>query len=137
MLYALVLPDRPFKHDALPGIPYRPLKRHPGNHHPTSNYRLISKETVGANHVEMLIGIIEKNHGASPHADPGIEQICYLLEGTAVAEVDGRRKEMVPGDCCYFPADIPHVFTATSDTPVKLMVIYSPPYCEELAKVIR
>jgi hypothetical protein len=35
---------------------------HPANHHGTSNYRLISEETVGARHVEMLIGIIEKNH---------------------------------------------------------------------------
>jgi quercetin dioxygenase-like cupin family protein len=110
---------------------------HPANHHGTSNYRLISEETVGARHVEMLIGIIEKNHGALPHAHPGIEQICYLLEGTAIAEVDGQRKEMVPGDCCFFPADIPHVFTATSDTPVKLMVIYSPPYGEDPTKVIR
>jgi quercetin dioxygenase-like cupin family protein len=110
---------------------------HPANHHGTSNYRLISEETVGARHVELLIGVIEKNRGALPHAHPGIEQVCYLLEGTAIAEVDGQRREMVPGDCCFFPADVPHVFTATSDTPVKVMVIYSPPYGEDPAKVIR
>ncbi|MBP6019315.1 MAG: cupin domain-containing protein [Burkholderiaceae bacterium] len=109
----------------------------PANHHGTNNYRLISEETVGAKHVEMLIGIIEKNQGALPHAHPGIEQICYLLEGTATAEVMGERRDMVAGDCCFFPAGEPHVFTATSDTPVKLMVIYSPPYGEDPKKVIR
>ena len=58
----------------------------------------------------MLIGVIEKNRGALPHAHPGIERVCYLLEGTAVAvaEVNGERRDMVPGDCVFFPADIPH-----------------------------
>ena len=110
---------------------------HPANHHGTSNYRLISEETVGAKQVEVLIGVIQKNSGALPHAHPGIEQVGYLLEGTAVVEVGGERREMVPGDCCFFPADVPHVFTATSDTPVKLMVIYAPPYGEDPKKVIR
>lgn len=113
-------------------VPY-----HPSNHHGTSNYRLISKETVGAKRVEVLIGVIEKDQGAMRHAHPGIEQVCYLLEGTAVAEVAGERKQMVPGDCVFFPADVSHVFTATSDKPVKLMVIYTPPYGEDPAKVIR
>ena len=30
-----------------------------------------------------------------------------------------------------------HTFTVTSDTPVKLLVIYSPPYGESPDKVIR
>ncbi|MFW8566379.1 cupin domain-containing protein [Orrella sp. 11846] len=109
----------------------------PANHEGTKNYRIISPETVGAQHLEVLIGVIEKNQGALPHAHPDMEQVCYLLEGTAVAEVCGERREMVPGDCCFFPAGEPHVFTATSDEPVKLMVIYSPPYGEDPAKVIR
>lgn len=110
---------------------------HPANHQGTTNYRFISPETVGAKNVEVLLGVIEKNQGAHPHAHPGIEQVCYLLEGRAIAEVGGEKKEMGPGDCVFFPADTMHVFTAISDTPVKLLVIYSPPYGEDPAKVIK
>ena len=109
----------------------------PANHHGTNNYRVISEETVGAKHVEVLIGVIEKDQGALPHAHPDLEQVCYLLEGTAVAEVGGVRKEMVPGDFVFFPANEKHIFTATSEDPVKLLVIYTPPYGEDPAKVIR
>jgi quercetin dioxygenase-like cupin family protein len=110
---------------------------HPANHQGTTNYRLISEQTVGARQLEVLVGVIERNSGALPHSHPGIEQVCYLLEGTAVAEVEGERREMIAGDCCFFPADTPHVFTATSLKPVRLLVIYSPPYGEDPAKIVR
>ena len=109
----------------------------PANHHGTTNYRLISKETVGAEHLEVLLGVIEKNAGALPHAHPDMEQVCYLLEGNATVEIEGVKQDMVAGDCCFFPANVRHTFIATSDTPVKLLVIYSPPYGEDPAKVIR
>ncbi len=110
---------------------------HPANHTGTTNRRLIGADNVGARHVEVVLGVIEKGRGADPHAHPGMEQVCYLLEGTATAEVAGERCEMKPGDACYFPADEMHKFTATSYTPVKVLVIYSPPYGESAAKVRR
>jgi mannose-6-phosphate isomerase-like protein (cupin superfamily) len=45
--------------------------------------------------------------------------------------------EMRAGDTCFFPADVMHVFTVTSDTPARLLVIYAPPYGESPDKVIR
>ena len=110
---------------------------HPANHTGTTNYRLIGPETVGANQVEVVLGVIEKGQGALPHSHPGIEQVCYLLEGRARAEVDGQTRELGPGDCCFFPADLRHTFTVTSDTPVKVLVIYSPPYGESPEKVVK
>lgn len=109
----------------------------PANHHHTSNQRLIGPETVGARQMEVLLGTLHKGGGALPHAHPGIEQACHLLEGTAHVEVAGESFDMVPGDTCFFPADAMHVFTVTSETPVKLLVIYSPPYGESPDKVIR
>jgi mannose-6-phosphate isomerase-like protein (cupin superfamily) len=109
----------------------------PANHTGTVNRRLISKETVGAKYVEVLLGVIEKNQGALPHAHPGIEQVCYLLSGSADVEVEGERGQMKPGDCCYFPPDKKHVFTVTSDEPARLLVIYTPPYEEHPDRVIR
>jgi len=110
---------------------------HPANHVGTLNKRLIGPETVGARQLEVLVGNIEKGKGALPHAHPGIEQVCYLLQGRAVAEVGGQRQEMAPGDCCFFPADAMHTFTVVSDEPVRVLVIYSPPYEEREDRVIR
>jgi len=112
----------------------------PANHTGTRNFRLIGPETVGAKQVEMLIGEVERGKGALPHAHPGIEQVCYLLEGEAHVEVnDGRSSEkfeMRPGDTCFFPADAKHLFVATTPK-VRVMVIYAPPYGEDPKKVRR
>jgi len=110
---------------------------HPANHTGTTNRRLIGPENVGAKQVEMLLGVIEKGQGALPHAHPGIEQVCYLLEGTATAQVGDEAFEMRAGDSCFFPADVMHIFTVTSDTPARLLVIYAPPYGESPNKVIQ
>ncbi len=108
----------------------------PANHTGTRNFRLVGPETVGAKQVEVLIGELERGKGALPHAHPGIEQVCYLLEGEAHVEVGGEKFEMKPGEACFFPADTMHLFIATSDR-AKVMVIYSPPYAEDPKKVIR
>ena len=84
-----------------------------------------------------VIGVIEKGAGAERHAHPGIEQVCYLLEGTAVVELDGERCELRAGDACYFPADRMHKLTATSEQPVKVLVVYTPPYGESPDRVIK
>jgi mannose-6-phosphate isomerase-like protein (cupin superfamily) len=110
---------------------------HPANHTGTVNHRLISPETVGSQRIELLHGTVSKGQGALPHAHPDIDQICYVLAGRALAEVDGQKKEMGPGDCCFFPAKMPHIFTAISEEPVKVLVIYSPPYMENPAHVTR
>jgi quercetin dioxygenase-like cupin family protein len=108
----------------------------PANHSGTKNFRLIGPETVGAQQVEVLIGEIERGKGALPHAHPGIEQVCYLLQGAAQVEVAGEKFEMQPGEACFFPADARHLLIVTSER-AKLMVIYAPPYGEDPAKVRR
>jgi len=108
----------------------------PANHTGTRNVRLIGPETVGAKQLEVLIGDIERGKGALPHSHPGIEQVCYLLEGEAHVEVAGERFEMKAGEACFFPADATHIFIVTSER-AKVMVIYAPPYGEDPAKVKR
>jgi len=108
----------------------------PANHTGTRNFRLIGPETVGATNLEVLIGEVERGKGALPHAHPGIEQVCYLLEGNAHVEVAGEKFEMAPGEACFFPADAPHLFIVTSEH-ARVMVIYSPPYGENPAKAVR
>jgi len=108
----------------------------PANHVGTRNFRMIGAETVGAKQLEMLIGEVERGKGALAHAHPGIEQVCYLLEGAAHVEVAGEAFEMAPGEACFFPPDAPHVFTVTSER-AKVMVIYAPPYEENPARAVK
>ena len=110
---------------------------HPANHTGTLNKRLISPDTVNSRQLEVLVGQIEPGKGALPHAHPGIEQVCYMLQGRAIAEVDGQRQELQPGDCCFFPADMMHTFTVVGDEVVRVLVIYTPPYEESADRVIR
>lgn len=109
----------------------------PANHTGTSNQRLIGADNVGARQMEVVLGTLSRGGAALPHAHPGIEQACYLLSGTARAEVAGESFDMVPGDMCFFPAGQMHVFSVTSEEPVKLLVIYSPAYGESPDKVVR
>lgn len=108
----------------------------PANHTGTKNFRLIGPETVGAKQVEVLIGEVERGKGALPHAHPGIEQVCYLLEGEAHVEVAGEKFEMKPGEACFFPPEAVHLFIVTSEK-ARVLVIYSPPYGEDPKKVVR
>jgi uncharacterized RmlC-like cupin family protein len=112
----------------------------PANHTGTRNFRLIGPETVGARQVEVLLGEVERGKGALPHAHPGIEQVCYLLEGSAHIEVGGEvgveKFELAPGEACFFPPDTPHVVTVTSER-ARILVIYAPPYGEDPAKTTR
>jgi mannose-6-phosphate isomerase-like protein (cupin superfamily) len=101
----------------------------PANHTGTRNFRLIGPETVGARQVEMILGEVEAGKGALPHLHTGIEQVCYLLEGSAHVEVGEEKFEIKAGEACFFPAGMTHVFTVTSER-VRVLVIYSPPYLE-------
>ena len=108
----------------------------PANHTGTRNFRLIGPETVGARQLEVLIGEVERGKGALPHAHPGIEQACYLLEGEAQVEIGDEKFEMRPGEACFFPADTVHLLRVTSDR-ARVMVIYAPPYGENPKNVFR
>lgn len=106
--------------------PYSPL-----NHEETVNRRLIGRDNVGAQQLEVVLGVVAKAGGALKHSHPGIEQVCYVLEGQARVEVGAEPPaELGPGDSVFFPAGVPHVFTTISDEPVKVLVIYAPPYAE-------
>lgn len=103
----------------------------PANHEETVNRRLVGRENVGAKQLEVVLGVVTRGGGALKHSHPGIEQACYVLEGRARVEVgDDYVDEVGPGDTVFFPANVPHVFTTISAQPVKVLVIYAPPYAE-------
>jgi len=109
----------------------------PANHTGTVNRRLIGPETVGSESLELLEGTVEPGQGALPHAHPDLDQVIYMLTGTARAEIDGQSRELGPGDAAFFPKGMPHVFTVIGDRPAKVLVIYTPPYMENPTQAVR
>lgn len=101
----------------------------PKGHGGTVNRRLVGPEQ-GATHLEAVLGTVQPGEGATPHLHPGIDQFCYMLEGTAEVEVGDVVRRIGKGDTCFFPADIRHIFTAVGDTPVRVLIVYGPPYGE-------
>jgi quercetin dioxygenase-like cupin family protein len=107
----------------------------PANHHGTTNVRLIGPHN-GARHMEVLLGEFVPGGNALAHAHPALEQAVYVLEGTAVAGIDGVEHEVRAGDVMFFPEGVFHSLKVTS-AKVRLLVIYAPPYGEDPGKVIR
>jgi quercetin dioxygenase-like cupin family protein len=108
----------------------------PANHSGTKNYRLVGPHVNGAKHLEIVLGDIERNEGTPAHAHPDTEQAVYILEGEAIVGIDGADHHVRQGDMIFLPAKVFHAFKALSER-LKVLVIYSPPYGEDPAKLIR
>ena len=107
----------------------------PANHTGTKNYRLVGPHN-GAKYMEIALGDIERHAGSPAHAHPDLEQAVYILEGEAIAGIDGVDHHVRTGDMMFFPPRVFHDIKVLTPR-IKLLVIYSPPYGEDPAKVMR
>jgi len=70
------------------------------------------------------ITIFEPNASIPLHSH-NCDESVMLLEGHAIAEIDGQRFEVEPGDTTFIPANLPHRFINRSDTEgMKILWIY-------------
>jgi quercetin dioxygenase-like cupin family protein len=111
-------------------VPYSPA-----NHTGTKNYRLIGPRANGAKYMEIALGDIERNEGSPAHMHPELEQAVYVLEGEAIAGIDGVDHHIRPGDMMFFPATVYHSIRVLTER-IKMLVIYSPPYDEDPTKTV-
>jgi mannose-6-phosphate isomerase-like protein (cupin superfamily) len=103
-------------------LPYFP----PG-HSKTTNYRLLSPGPSGSDRFEVVLGQIEFEGQADPHAHDELEQAVFVLEGRGVAEIEGQQEEIGPNDLIYLPEGVRHRIAAMEGPPLKLLIIYAPP----------
>ena len=54
------------------------------------------------------------------------EEFYFLLEGTAVMEIDGETRDVAPGDAILIPAGARHQITAKSN--LRFLCCCAPPY---------
>lgn len=52
------------------------------------------------------------------------EESVMILEGEAIAEIDGERIPLKAGDTTWIPPNVPHRFLNESDAPMRILWIY-------------
>ena len=98
----------------------------PPGHHGTVNVRLIEKEFCGA--FEMAHGTLDPGGVAHAHDHEIEHQVVYVLDGLCdVALGDDPIVECRAGSIIEIPPKVMHEVTAKGETPLKVLVIYSPP----------
>jgi len=98
----------------------------PPGHTGTSNVRLVDKTFCGA--FEMVHGTIEPGCGAERHSHASESQVCYVLAGEMeVTFDDDAPVRCGPGAVVEIPPLVDHLIVNCGDTPLELLVIYSPP----------
>jgi mannose-6-phosphate isomerase-like protein (cupin superfamily) len=53
-----------------------------------------------------------------------VEESVLILDGDAIAEIDGERFDLVPGDATWVPAGVPHRFLNRGSTPMRIYWVY-------------
>lgn len=85
---------------------------------------LVTRRT-GAKDFINGITIFEPN-AAIPLHSHNCDESVMLLEGHAIAEIDGAQYEVEPGDTTFIPANLPHRFINRSSTEgMKILWIYA------------
>ena len=62
------------------------------------------------------------------HFHPLTEEIYYLLEGTALMEIDGERRTVGPGDAIAIPPGQAHQITNTGEVLLRFLCCCAPSY---------
>ncbi len=94
----------------------------------THGQRLVTSE-VGAQSITS--GITRFEPGAKiPLHYHNVEEQVTIIEGEAVAIIDGERHVLRAYDTTYVPAGTPHHFMNESDAPMAILYVYPSPYVE-------
>lgn len=98
----------------------------PPGHTGTVNLRIVEKDYTGT--FEMVLGTLDPGCGAHRHAHDIETQICYVVEGEMEIVLDDDPPVRCgPGTVVGIPPHVQHTITNCGNSPLKLMVIYSPP----------
>jgi quercetin dioxygenase-like cupin family protein len=98
----------------------------PPGHSETRNVRLVDADFCGR--FEMILGEIAPGGAADRHSHAVEHQVIYVLDGTARVRLgDGPAQACGPGAVIRIPPEVEHEVTVAGDTPLKLIVVYSPP----------
>jgi mannose-6-phosphate isomerase-like protein (cupin superfamily) len=65
--------------------------------------------------------------GEEPESHEDSQQVLLLIDGELLAEVDGERQNLKPGDIVIIPPKVKHKFTNKGKSPALTFNVYCPP----------
>lgn len=81
-------------------------------------------ELTAADQLLMVRVLMPPGRAHQFHRHPAMEEIIYVVSGTAEQWVDRERRILVPGDAAHIPADVVHgTYNAGDDTLVFLAIL--------------
>lgn len=98
----------------------------PPDHRGTVNVRLVDGAFCGR--FEMNLGTVQPGGEAEPHWHETEHQVMYVLDGECEVTLgDDRPVTCGPGTVVRIPPKLRHRVVATGDSPMRAIVLYSPP----------
>ncbi|MCG8546937.1 MAG: cupin domain-containing protein [Alphaproteobacteria bacterium] len=98
----------------------------PPDHEGTVNIRLVDGDFCGR--FELNLGVVQPGGEALPHSHEDEHQVIYFIDGKADVILGGEPAvECGPGAVVRIPPKLEHAVVAKGDTPLKVLVLYSPP----------
>ena len=99
-----------------------------GEHHSlgfsTISFKVLPRETSGS------LFLIEHTHllkaGPPLHLHHAQEEYFYVMEGRALFQVGERKVELKAGDSVLGPREVPHTFVPVGETPVRMLIAFTP-----------
>jgi mannose-6-phosphate isomerase-like protein (cupin superfamily) len=80
-----------------------------------------------AEHTQLVVMTLAPGQDIGAEVHEENDQLLTFVEGSGLAEVDGERRDVGPGDLVIVPAGVRHNFTNTGSGPLRLYTVYGPP----------
>ena len=88
--------------------------------------RLVDAD-IGAREVDLHLNTINPGTPPGPyHLHRQVENVYYVLEGTASLRLDGVDHTVAPGQAVFIPRGVPHSVHNAGEGPLRLLEIYAP-----------
>ena len=89
--------------------------------------KLLINESHGSKYFDFRISSYQPKGYCDVHAHEKAEHVYYILKGTGIAEIDGKRHLVSPGMVVFIPAKVKHAIMNTGFEDLIFVMAASPP----------
>ena len=89
--------------------------------------KLLVNESMGSRYFDFRVSSYQPKGYCETHSHENAENIYYILKGTGIAELDGKRHLVSPGVVIFIPPKVEHAIYNTGFEDLIFIVTGSPP----------